>query len=116
MILILSLFGLLCLGVMGVGMSQMVLRLGIRLNLTLMAMSVVLFVWWRYVESQSPPTSIAGHWGMVVLSLIGFLAMLLSTISAFRALRGVRAGIIVIASIVVGLVHLLDIIVALPVS
>lgn len=116
MIVILGSFALLCIGAVFLGMSPLIGHFGLKFNAILIAVAVGIVAWWRYIEWHSPPTSIAGHWEMVSISLLGFLAMLLSTVAALKRLAGIQAGVIVISSIVIGVVHLLDMLVSMPVS
>jgi hypothetical protein len=53
---------------------------------------------------------------MVLFSLVDFLGMVLSLTAAIRNLTGVRLGIVIGLSILVGIVHLLEMVVSMPFS
>jgi hypothetical protein len=109
-------FVFLCYGSLRMLSIQRIQRLGIQLNVGLIVLAMGLLAAWFGVHSYSPPVSISGHWGMVLVSLVGFLSMLLSAVAALKHVTGVRSGLIAAISVGMGLVHLLNAIVSLPVS
>jgi hypothetical protein len=107
---------LLCYGTVKILSIEGVQRLGIWLNVALVVVSISLFAVWYGLNAYSPPISISEHWGMVLISLAGFLSMLLSTVAAVKYLTGVRQGLIALISLGIALVHLVDIVVSIPFS
>jgi len=116
LILALVVFLLLCYGTVKILSIERVRHLGIWLNLPLVAVSIILFAVWYGLNAYSPPVSISEHWAMVLISLAGFLSMLLSTVAAVKYMTGVRSGLTAFISIGIGLVHILDLVVSIPVS
>jgi len=90
--------------------------MGFRLNvyLLLLSLAILAFVW--TIRLYFPQTSIAEQWRTVLVSLIGFLTMVLSGAIAFRNLSGAKCGIVLALSFLIGIVHLLDMIVSMPFS
>ena len=116
MILLLFLFISLCVGTVMIQRIGAVQALGLRLNLWLVLFSAGMFALWYGLNSYSPPLSIAEHWRMVLISLAGFLSMLLSVVSVVRNFTGFWSGAISIVSFALGIVHFVDLIVSMPVS
>jgi hypothetical protein len=116
MIILLMVFVALCVGTGMLQRVEIVKQLGLRLNVVLIGISLGLFALWYGLNAYSPALTIPEHWRMVSISLVGFLCMLLSTVTALRGLRGVRAGVFAMVSIGIGLLHFLDLVVSMPVS
>jgi hypothetical protein len=116
MIFLLMVFVLLCVGTVMIERVEIVKQIGARLNVVLIAIALGLFALWYGLNAYSPALTIPEHWRMVLISLIGFLCMLLSIVTALRGLKGVRAGIFAVVSIGIGLLHFLDLVVSMPVS
>lgn len=116
MIILLMAFVLLCVGTVMVQRVEIVKQLGVRLNVVLIAIALGLFALWYGLNAYSPALTFPEHWRMVLISLIGFLCMLLSTVTALRNLTGVRSGVAAVISIGIGLLHFLDLVVSMPVS
>ena|SRR5271157_4913086 len=116
MIILLFLFISLCVGTVMIEQNKVVQAFGMRLNFMLLVIALGMFALWFSIRAYSPPLSIAEHWRMVMISLVGFLSMLLSLTSAVRNFSGVRSGAIAIASFALGILHFVDLIVSIPVS
>jgi hypothetical protein len=116
MMVLLSVFVMLCVGTIIAQKIKFVRTLGLRLNAVLIGMALAMLALWYGVRLYSPPLTIYENWRMTLISMIGFLCALLSTTTALRSLMGVRSGIVVAVSLVVGVLHLIDLIVSIPVS
>lgn len=116
MILLVFVFAMLCVGTFMVQRNQRIRQCGIWLNIILIVMASGLFGLWYFLSVYYPAVTITEHWVMVLISLLGFLSMFLSTVTAFRNREGFCRVALVIASIGLGLLHFLDIVVSIPVS
>lgn len=116
MIVLLMIFVALCVGTGMLQRVEIIKQLGLRLNMVLIAVSVGLVALWYGLNAYSPALTIPEHWRMVSISLVGFLCMVLSTVTALRGLKGVRAGIFAVVSIGIGILHFLNLVVSMPVS
>jgi hypothetical protein len=116
LILAFLVFLVLCYGAVKILRVEKVHSLGIRLNVGLLVFSIALLAIWSGLHSYYPPISIGEHWGMVLISVVGVLSMLLSTVAALKNLTGTRSGLVAVISIGVALAHLLNVLVSIPVS
>jgi hypothetical protein len=116
MIILFAAFLIICLGTVKIQSIAAIQKLGIKLNAVLIMLSIGLFALWYFVNANSPPVSMSEHWMMALISLIGFLCMLLSTVAALKNLSGVQSWVAALLSIGMALVHFLDIVVSVPVS
>ena len=116
MITLLLLFGLLCVGTVALERVKVIHALGFKLNLILLISSIaILFLWWC-MRIYVPLTTIPAQSRMVLISLVGFLEMVLSITAAVRNLAGVKLGFVLGLSVLIALIHLYDMIVSTPVS
>ena len=106
----------LCIGTVLIQRIRGVQRLGPRLSIWLIALSLGVYALWFGINAYSPPATIMGHWWMFRIALVGFLCTLLSTIQASRNLAGARGWIIALVSFLIGLLHFFAMISSIPLS
>ena len=116
MVVLLMIFVALCVGTGMLQRVEIIKHPGLRLNMVLIAVSLGLVALWYGLSAYSPALTIPEHWQMVSISLVGFLCMVFSTVTALKGLNGVRAGIFAVVSIGLGLLHFLNLVVSMPVS
>lgn len=110
-----------CSGAIALAWVAKIRALGLKLNVYLLAFSLVAFAAWLGMETWSPATTISEHWLVFRISFAGFLSMLLSLTAAIRYFiesksRRVMCGIVIAASFVLAAIHFLDMILSIPVS
>lgn len=115
MLVLLVTFLLLCLG-FKTQQTEKLRQLGVRLNVILVAISVVMYLLWHALNAYLPAASTVGHLRMVFICMVGLLSMLLSAVAAMKNLSGVRSRVVAVLSIAIGLLHLVNLVVSLPVS
>jgi hypothetical protein len=114
-IFLLVLFVLFCVGTVMISRIHALQLAGTGFNLTLISLSLSMLAVWYGLHRFWPPLSIWEHWRMVMISLVGFLSMLLSAVLALRS-RLIRSGFFATISVGMGAIHLLNLVTSIPVS
>lgn len=96
--------------------AEKIRKLGVRVNVALVGLSVVLYALWHTLNAWWPAVSSKQHLGMIFICMVGFMSMVLSTVVAFRFLTGIRSRAIAVLSIGIALLHILNLVNSLPES